>query len=163
MKKWLDNCFICGLKLKYLLKFNSPLCVCSSLLKCTWNDRNQQVAISPPPPQRKHNLEIETEKQWERVQREGEIPWPWPTSQRTGGAFFGPWKVWLSSGFPEPGKFPQWRSMAPLSARNAGPQRETQYRLCQIPRLGLRGKAGGLGVKNQLFNVCYKYFRETHT
>lgn len=104
-------------------------------------------------PQPKHNLEIETEKQWERVQREGEIPWPWPTSQWTGGAFFGPWKVWLSSGFPEPGKFPQWRSMAPLSARNAGPQ----YRLCQIPRLGRRGKAGGLGVKNQLFNVCCKH------
>lgn len=46
MKKWLDNCFICGLKLKYL-KFNSPLCVRSSLLKCTRNDRNQQVANPP--------------------------------------------------------------------------------------------------------------------
>lgn len=29
----------------------------------------------------------------------------------------GPWKVWLSADFPEPGKFPQWRSAAPLSAR----------------------------------------------
>lgn len=93
----------------------------------------------------------------ERVQGGREIPWPWPASGRTGGVLSSPWKVWLSHGFSEPGKFPQRRSTAPLSARNAGRQRNAAPVMSDTTP----AERGGGGLKKLLFNVCYKYFRET--
>lgn len=79
----------------------------------------------------------------------------------TGGVLSGPWKVWLSHGFPAPGKFPQRRSAVPLSARNTGPWRETQRRLCQIPPWD--GRRRDRVLKNSCFLLCVINTWKKHT
>lgn len=90
------------------------------------------------------------------------FPVPWPRSHRTGSFFSGPWKVWLSTNFSEPGKFPQWRSAAPLSARIAGPLRNPGLVMSDtmLERWQRRGRDGG---QKRCFLMCVINTFEKHT
>lgn len=93
-----------------------------------------------------HTAQWDRNRKGQRVGKGEKFPVLRPKSYWTCSVLSGPWKVWLSDDFPEPGKFPQWRSAAPLSARIAGPLRETQSRLCQIPCRSGRRRWGRIGV-----------------